>query len=123
MLEHGVLTKRVIGLAIEVHKVAGPGLLESAYRDFMYIELEDAGIPFQREVAVPVIYKGRQGRLGYRADNLVADAILEIKGVASLIPAHDAQILTCLRMSQFRTGLLMNFHVRPLKDGLRRVII
>lgn len=124
MLEHGALTERVIGLAIEVHQVVGPGLLESFYQECMCIELEGAGIPFQSQVIVPAVYKGRTIRLGFRADIVVADAIiLEIKGVASLIPAHDAQILTYLRMSHIRVGLLMNFHAPRLKDGLRRFIM
>jgi len=124
MLAHGALSERVIGMAIEVHQVVGPGLLESFYQDCMCIELEDAGIPFQSQVIVPTVCKGRTIRLGFRADIVVADAIiLEIKGVASLIPAHDAQILTYLRMSHIRVGLLMNFHAPRLKDGLRRFIM
>ena len=124
MLEHGALTERVIGMAIEVHQISGPGLLESYYQDCMCIELEDAGIPFQRQVVVPAVYKGRTIRMGFRADIVVADAIiLEIKGVTSLIPSHEAQILTYLRLSQIRVGLLMNFHAPRLKDGLRRFVM
>jgi GxxExxY protein len=124
MLAHGALTERVIGMAIEVHQVVGPGLLEFFYQDCMCIELEDAGIPFQSQAIVPAAYKGRTIRVGFRADIVVADAIiLEIKGVASLIPAHEAQILTYLRMSHIRVGLLMNFHAPRLKDGLRRFVI
>jgi GxxExxY protein len=124
MLEHRDLTNRIIGLAIEVHRVVRPGLLESIYAGCLSAELEHAGIPFQREVMVPVIYKGKTIRLGFRADILVANLILlEIKAVATLLPVHDAQILTYLRMSQIRVGLLLNFHAVRLKDGLRRFIL
>jgi GxxExxY protein len=124
MLEHRDLTNRIIGLAIEVHRIVRPGLLESVYAGCLSAELEHAGIPFQREVMVPVIYKGKTIRLGFRADILVANLILlEIKAVATLLPVHDAQILTYLRMSQIRVGLLLNFHAVRLKDGLRRFIL
>ncbi|MDR3533424.1 MAG: GxxExxY protein [Rhodopila sp.] len=124
MLQHRDLTDRIIGLAIEVHRTTGPGLLESVYTECLSDELEQAGIPFQREVMVPVTYKAKTLPLGFRADNLVANAvILEIKAVAALLPTHDAQILTYLRMSRIRVGLLMNFHAIRLRDGLRRFIV
>lgn len=124
MLEHRELTERVIGLAIEVHRIIGPGLLESVYTECLCLELEQAGIAFESEVMVPVIYKSKTIPLGFRADILVANAvIIEIKAIASLVPAHEAQILTYLRMSQIRVGLLMNFHAVRLKDGLRRFIV
>jgi GxxExxY protein len=124
MLEHRDLTSRITGLAIEVHRLVKPGLLESVYAECLAAELEHAGIPFQREVVVPVIYKGKTLPLGFRADILVANLILpEIKAVATLLPVHDAQILTYLRMSQIRVGLLLNFHAVRLKDGLRCFIL
>jgi GxxExxY protein len=124
MLEHRDLTNRIIGLAIEVHRIVRPGFLESVYAGCLSAELEHAGIPFQREVMIPVIYKGKTIRLGFRANILVANLILlEIKAVATLLPVHDAQILTYLRMSQIRVGLLLNFHAVRLKDGLRRFIL
>lgn len=124
MLEHRDLTERVIGLAIEVHRTVGPGLLESVYETGLCVELKLAGIPFRRQVSIPVVYKGTSISLGFRADIVVADAvILEIKGVAALIPAHEAQILTYLRMSHVRVGLLLNFHAPRLKDGLLRFIV
>ena len=124
MLEHGSITKRIIGLAIEVHRNIRPGLLESVYVECMCLELEQAGIRYDREVMIPVIYKGTTIPLGFRADILVEKAIiLEIKAVAALLPVHEAQILTYLRMSQIRVGLLMNFHAIRLKDGLRRFIV
>ena len=124
MLEHRDLTERIIGLAIEVHRASGPGLLESVYAGFLGLELREAGIEFQNQVIVPVIYKGTTFPFGFRADMVVESAvILEIKAVTSLVPAHDAQILTYLRMSHIRIGLLMNFHALRLKDGLRRFIV
>jgi GxxExxY protein len=124
MLAYRDLTNRIIGLAIEVHRTIGPGLLESVYAECLCDELAQAGIPFQRQVGVPVTYKGKTLPLGFRADILVADVVLvEVKAVAALLPAHDAQVLTYLRMSHIRVGLLMNFHVTRLKDGLRRFII
>ncbi|MDR3536051.1 MAG: GxxExxY protein [Acetobacteraceae bacterium] len=124
MLEQRALTERIIGLAIEVHRHIGPGLLESVYAECLCLELEQAGLPFQREVQVPVIYKGKVMPLGFRADILVADTVLiEIKAVVALLPAHDTQILTYLRMSRIRVGLLMNFHAARLVDGLRRFVV
>jgi GxxExxY protein len=122
MLTHRDLSNRIIGLAIEVHRNVGPGLLESVYAECLSDELGQAGIP--REVTVPVIYKGKTLPLGFRADILVGNTILvEIKAVVALLPTHDAQILTYLRMSQIPVGLLMNFHAIRLKDGLRRFVI
>jgi GxxExxY protein len=124
MLEHRDLTERVIGLAIEVHRTVGPGLLESVDETGLCLEFERAGIPFRRQVGIPVVYKGTSVSVGFRADIVVADAvIIEIKGVAAFVPAHEAQLLTYLRMSQLRVGLLMNFHAPRLKDGLLRFIV
>jgi GxxExxY protein len=124
MLQHRDLTDQIIGLAIEVHRTTGPGLLESIYKDFLCDELEEAGIPFQREAMIPITYKGKTRPRGFRADIVVANTvILEIKAVAAFLPAHDAQILTYLRMTTIRIGLLMNFHALRLKDGLRRFIV
>ena len=95
MLEHRELTERVIGLKIEVHRIIGPGRLESVYSECLCMELEQAGIAFESEVMVPVMYKTRAIPLGFRADILVANAvIIEIKATAALVPAHEAQILT-----------------------------
>jgi GxxExxY protein len=123
MLEHRDLTDRIIGLAIEVHRQTGPGLLESVYAGCLGFELERAGIPLLRQVGIPVFYKGTQIPLGFRADLLVAETvILEIKAVPALLPAHEAQLLTYLRMSGLPVGLLMNFHAPRLKDGLKRFV-
>ncbi len=124
MPEHRALTERIIGLAIEVHRTVRPGLLESVCEECLCLELEQAGIPFASQIMVPVIYKGKTTPPGFRADTLAANAIvLEIKAVTVLVPAHEAQILTYLRMSQLRVGLLMNFHTSRLKDGLLRFIV
>ncbi|HEY3846123.1 MAG TPA: GxxExxY protein [Acetobacteraceae bacterium] len=122
LLQRG-LTERIIGLAIEVHRETGPGLLESVYEQCMCQELHDTGIPFERQVAVPVFYKGRRLEEGFRADIVVAKTvILEIKALAAILPPHEAQLLTYLRMSGIRIGLLLNFHALRLKDGLRRFV-
>jgi GxxExxY protein len=124
MLEHRDLTERVIGLAIDVHRTVGPGLLESVYVECLCLELKQSGITFDSQVIVPVIYKGITIPMGFRADIVVANTIiLEIKAVAAIVPAHESQILTYLRMSGLRIGLLLNFHAPRLKDGLRRFIV
>ena len=124
MMEREGLSRRVIGLAIDIHREIGPGLLETVYRECMCMELANAGIPFQSEAMVPVLYKGHSIPLGFRADIVVASAIiLEIKAVAAIVPTHEAQILTYLRMSGLRLGLLMNFHAPRLKDGLKRFVV
>ena len=124
MLEQQTLTERIIGLAIEVHRTVGPGLLEAVYAECVALELAHAGIGFESQVTVPVIYKGITIPLGFRADIVVQKAIiLEIKSVAARLPTHEARLLTYLRMSQLRIGLLMNFHAPRLKDGLRRFIV
>ena len=123
MLEHQALTDRIIAAAIEVHRHTGPGLLESVYGTFLCMELELAGIPAQRQVGIPVHYKGVTAPIGFRADILVAETvILEIKAVPTLLPAHEAQLQTYLRLSGITVGLLFNFHALRLKDGLRRFV-
>ena len=118
------LTKRIIGLAIEVHRDTGPGLLESAYERCLCLELEQAGIPYERQVGVPIVYKGVRLQDGCRAGIVVANAvILEIKAVSVIIPAHEAQLQTYLRISGIRVGLLLNFHAVRLIDGLRRLVV
>ena len=105
------LTERVIGLAIEVHRALGPGLLESAYEECLCLELEHAGLGYARQVPLPVVYKGRRLECGYRLDVVVESAlILEIKSVEQLLPIHDAQLLTYLRLSRQKVGLLVNFN-------------
>jgi GxxExxY protein len=118
------LSRRVIGFAIEVHKSLGPGLLESAYEECLCHELEEAGIPFHKQVPVPVRYKGVRLECGYRLDVIVGGRlILELKSVERLLPIHDAQLLTYLRLTGIRTGLLMNFNSLVLKDGIKRLVL
>jgi GxxExxY protein len=124
VLVHRALTEQIIGLAIDVHRNIRPGLLGSVYSACLCLELERVGLPFEREVMIPVVYKGTTIPLGFRADIVVKNAIiLEIKAVAELLPVHEAQLLTYLRMSGIRVGLLMNFHALRLKDGLQRFIV
>ena len=118
------ITGLIIGSAIEVHRGLGPGLLESAYRRCMVVELEARGLVVRTEVAVPLTYKGVEVGCGYRLDLLVAESVIvEVKAVSSLEPIHTAQLLTCLRLSSRRIGLLINFNVPVLKDGIRRVVL
>ena len=119
----GLLTEQVIGAAIDVHRALGPGLLESTYRDCFCQELFLRGIPFQREVPVPLEYKGIAVPCGFRLDVLVADfVLLELKSVSKLLPIHEAQLLTYLRLRRLHVGLLINFNVTVLKNGIRRLV-
>jgi GxxExxY protein len=118
------LTERVIGLAIQVHRHTGPGLLESVYERCLCYELHAANIQFEHQVQVPIIYKGTTIEARFRSDIVVdRTLIVEIKGVESLLPMHNAQLLTYLRMSGLRIGLLLNFHAVRLKDGMRRFVV
>jgi GxxExxY protein len=116
------LTQRIIGLAIDVHKALGPGLLESAYEECLCFELAEAGLSFERQRALPVVYRSVTLDCGYRLDVVVEQkVVLEIKAVESLLPIHKAQLLTYLKLSGIGAGLLMNFNSVALKDGLRRL--
>jgi GxxExxY protein len=118
------LTEAVIGAAIEVHRALGPGLLESAYLRCFCHELELKGIAFECERPLPVIYKGMSLDCGYKIDVLVAElVVIELKAVEKLHPVHDAQLLTYLRLGGWHVGLLMNFNVSVLKDGIRRRVL
>jgi GxxExxY protein len=118
------LTDAIIGAAMEVHRALGPGLLESTYEMCLCRELTIRGIPFRRQVPIPVEYKGIKLDCGYRADILVDGAILlEIKAIDSLPPIHEAQLLTYLKLGGWKIGLLINFNVELLKHGLRRRVL
>lgn len=122
--DHQELSERVIGLAIEVHKELGPGLLESAYESCLAIALVDAGLRGRRQVAVPLRFRGRDVGAAYRIDLLVEDRlVLEIKAVSAIEPIHEAQLLTYLRCDGYTAGLLMNFHAPTLREGIRRVVL
>ena len=113
------LTKRTIGCAIDVHRALGPGLLESAYEESLCFELSQAGIRFTRQVPLPVQYKVVKLDCGYRMDIVAEDAlIIEIKAVENLLPVHHAQLLSYLNRSDKWIGLLLNFHVPVLKNGI-----
>ena len=113
----------IIGAAIEVHRALGPGLLESAYEACLAYELSQRGLKVERQKPLPVIYKDVKLDCGYRMDLLVEDkVVVEIKAVESLAPIHLAQMISYLRLSGCKLGLLINFHVRMLKDGVRRVV-
>ena len=115
------LSYQVIGAAIEVHKALGPGLLESAYEECLCQELKLQNIPFERQVALPIEYKGLTLSAGYRMDIVVDNlVVLELKSVEKLIPIHEAQLITYLRLSKTRLGLLINFNVAVLKQGIKR---
>ncbi len=124
-LSHGsALSERVIGLAVDVHRQLGPGLLESAYEECLCFELSRDGIAHSRQVRLPVVYKDVRLDCGYRMDLVVeTQLIVEIKAVERLLPLHDAQMLTYLRLSRCKVGLLMNFNTVKLKDGLRRFVL
>ena len=119
-----VLTREVIGAAIEVHRHLGPGLLESAYLQCLTRELFLKEIPFKREWPLPVEYKGIRLGCSYRLDLLVSDAVVvEIKSVEALTPIHDAQLLTYLKLGGWKVGLLINFNVEVLKTGIHRKVL
>lgn len=118
------LTYKIIGASMEVHKLLGPGLLESTYRECLCRELSLKDIPFRKESGVPLQYKGVRLDCGYRVDVLVADlVVVEIKAIEALTPVHDAQLLTYLRVGGWKVGLLINFNVAVLKEGIRRRIL
>jgi GxxExxY protein len=118
------LTEKIIGAAIEVHTALGPGLLESTYEECMAREMQLGGLEFERQVPLPVAYKGMKLDCGYRLDFLVARAVvLELKSVDAFRPIHEAQLLTYLRLGGWTIGLLMNFNVPVLKHGIKRVVL
>ena len=124
MLADARLTECIIGLAIEVHRNTGKGLLESVYEQCLCFELERAGIPFERQVGIQVFYKGVPMGDGFRADIVVErKVIIEIKAVTTVLPVHEAQLQTYLRMSGIHIGLIMNFNTRRLVDGLKRLVV
>lgn len=118
------LTHEIVGAAIEVHRYLGPGLLESSYRECLCHELRLRRIDFRRELNLPVQYKGIKLDCGYRVDVLVADVVVvELKAIQLLTAIHEAQLLTYLRLGGWKVGLLINFNVPVLKDGIRRRVL
>jgi GxxExxY protein len=120
-MPNNALTSAIIGAAIEVHKTLGPGLLESAYEECLAREFVLRTILFERQKPLPVVYKDVKLECGYRLDFLVGSSVIvELKAIESIAPVHEAIVLTYLRLSGCRLGLLMNFNVSILKDGIRR---
>jgi GxxExxY protein len=117
------LTQSIIAGAMRIHQELGPGLLESAYEACLAFELTDRGLAFERQKPLPVIYRGVQVECGYRLDLLVEQAVVvELKAVDRLEPIHQAQLLSYLRLTGCRVGLLINFHVYALRQGIRRLV-
>ena len=117
------LTREIIGAAIEVRRELGPGLLESAYEQCLCHELSLRGLKFQRQVELPVVYKGIRLDCGFRMDLVVEGiVVVELKNVDTLLPIHQAQMLTYLKLYHRQVGLLLNFNVPVLKDGLKRIV-
>ena len=113
----------IIGAAIEVHQSLGPGLLESAYEECLCYELRERGVRLRRQVPLPVVYKGVRLEIGYRIDLVVEGVVVvELKTVEKLLPVHEAQLLTYLKLTHLSVGLLLNFHSAVLRNGLRRLV-
>lgn len=123
-MEVNHITEAIIGAAIEVHRELGPGLLESAYEACLLYEIAQQGLEVSRQVQLPLRYKGVQLDVGYKIDLLVARlVVVELKAVGKLEPVHEAQMLSYLRLSGCGVGLLINFNVRLLKDGIKRMVL
>lgn len=121
--KHFDITSKIISGAIEVHRILGPGMLESAYEECLAYELEHLGFMVERQKPVPIVYKDVKLDCGYRIDLLINDLVLlELKSVDVLNPIHEAQVLTYLHFSKKEVGLLINFNVKLLKDGIKRYI-
>ncbi len=123
MLIDGNLTGKVIGAAIEVHKQLGPGLLESTYEECLFFELKERGIEVERQVDIPIVYKGNRLESAYRIDLFVnGEVIVELKSCKKLEAIHEAQLQTYLKLANVRKGLLINFNVPVLNQGLKRIL-
>jgi GxxExxY protein len=117
------ITERIIGAAIEIHRELGPGLLESAYEQCLIWELEDAGMHVDRQVLVPITYKGREVLDAFRLDLLIEKQVLvELKSIDDFAPVHTAQVLTYLKLTGLKLGLILNFKVDVMRKGIRRVV-
>lgn len=117
------LSKKIIGCALEVHKKLGPGLLESAYQECLFYELNNNGLSVEKEKPMPIVYKEIKLDHGYRIDLLVENlVVIEIKTVENFTDVHLAQTLTYLKLGGYKLGLLINFHVTLLKNGIKRII-
>ncbi len=118
------LTKQIIGAAMEVHRTMGPGLLESAYEACLAYELSSRSLHFEQQRSLPISYKDVHLDCGYRLDIVVEEkVVIELKAVDTILPIHHAQLLTYLKLSGFKIGLLINFNVKLLKDGIKRILL
>ena len=123
-MEINNLTSKILKCAFNVHTALGPGLLENSYKECLYYELQQSGIIVQKEKALPLIYKGVNLDIGYRVDLLVNNmVIVELKSVEALHDVHTAQVLTYLKLSKCKIGLLINFNVKNLRNGIKRLIL
>ncbi len=123
-MEENEISRKIIGLSIEVHRTLGPGLLESAYKECLYFKMVQSGLKAEKEKPIPLVYEEVKLDCGYRIDILVENkVVIEIKSIEALTDVHTAQILTYMKLGCFKLGLLINFNVFLLKDGIRRFII
>jgi GxxExxY protein len=123
-IENDILTEKIIGCAIEVHKNLDPGLLESVYEECLFSELLSNGLNADRQKVVPIVYKGNELQSELRLDMLVENSVvLELKSVEKLLPIHEAQLITYLKLSGIHKGLLINFNVKYLDEGIKRRVV
>jgi len=117
------LSKIIVDICLKIHRTLGPGLLESVYEELLAYELSKSNIKYARQIGVPVVYDDIKMELGFRADLIVGDkVILELKSVESILPVHKKQLLTYLKLSDLKLGLLINFNVTLIKDGITRIV-
>ena len=117
------ITKTIIGMAINIHRALGPGLLESAYEACMVYDLVKAGLKVDQQKPLPIVYRGVKLECSYRLDLMIEkEVIVEIKSVEKLLPIHQAQLMSYLKLSDCKVGLLINFNVKVLKNGIKRVV-
>jgi GxxExxY protein len=116
-------SKIIVDICLKIHRTLGPGLLESVYEELLAYELSKSNIKYARQIGVPVVYDDIKMELGFRADLIVGDkVILELKSVESILPVHKKQLLTYLKLSDLKLGLLINFNVTLIKDGITRIV-
>lgn len=117
------IAKEILNCAIKVHKATGPGLLESAYQECLFFELVKAGLIVEKQKPLPLIYENIKLEIGYRVDLMVNNkVVIEIKAVETILPVHKAQLITYLKLSGCKLGILINFHEALLKDGFKRIV-
>lgn len=123
-MEQDTLTGLIIAKAIEVHRILGPGLLESVYEECLHYELTGEGKNCERQAALPIVYKDRELNCGFRIDLLVEKSVIvELKSCEKILPIHEAQLLTYMKLSRITKGLILNFNVPVLKNGIKRMML